>query len=59
MRSFDRAWAELLFSEVDGLHMAGPAGGGGYRNMLTPIVMTQPTFIARERVKTRVETIIA
>jgi hypothetical protein len=59
MRSFDRAWTELLFSEVDGLHMAGPAGGGGYRNMLTPIVMTQPTFIAREQVKTRVETMIA
>jgi hypothetical protein len=31
MRSFNRAWAELLFSEVDGLHMAGPAGGGGRR----------------------------
>ncbi|MDF2765599.1 MAG: hypothetical protein K0S81_2593 [Rhodospirillales bacterium] len=59
MRTFDRGWAELLFSEVDGLHMAGPAGGGGYRNLLTPTVLTQPTFVDRDLVRTRVSMVVA
>ena len=59
MRTFDRGWAELLFSEVDGLHMAGPAGGGGYRNLLTPTVLTQPTFVDRDLVRTRGSMVVA
>ena len=30
------------------------AGGGGYRNSLTPSVLTQPAYIDRELVETRV-----
>lgn len=59
MRTSDRNMAELLLSEVDGLHMGGPAGGGGYRSSIVPGVLTQPTFFDRGQVPTRVTMVIA
>ncbi len=59
MRTFDRDMAEALLSEVDGLHMGGPAGGGGYRSSIVPSVLTQPTFLDREKVPTRVTMVTA
>lgn len=59
MRTADRDTAELLLSEVDGLHMGGPAGGGGYRSSIVPCVLTQPMFLDRDLVPTRVTMVIA
>lgn len=59
MRTFDRDMADALLSEVDGMHMGGPAGGGGYRSSIVPSVLTQPTYFDREKVPTRVTMVTA
>ena len=53
LRSMDRKWADLLLEEIEALWMGGPAGGGGYRGTVTSTVITQPTFIDRALVPTR------
>lgn len=54
MRTDERAWADRLLDEVQGLWLGGPAGGGGFRGCITPSVLTQPTFIDRDKVTTSV-----
>ncbi|WP_323042840.1 acyclic terpene utilization AtuA family protein [Gemmobacter sp.] len=53
LRSPDRRWADLLLEEIEALWMGGPAGGGGYRGTVVPTVITQPTYIPRADVPTR------
>ena len=52
-----REEAEDLLWEVESLLNCGPSGGGGYRGLVTPSVMTYSTFIARDRVSPSVEVI--
>ncbi|WP_339948066.1 acyclic terpene utilization AtuA family protein [uncultured Albimonas sp.] len=54
LRSHDRAWAERLLEEIEGLWMAGPAGGGGFRGRITESVFTRAIHIDRALVPTRV-----
>lgn len=53
LRSPDRRWAERIVGDVESLWMGGPAGGGGFRGRITSSVVTQPTYVARELVKTK------
>jgi hypothetical protein len=59
MRTHDREQAELMLWEVESLLCCGPAGGGGYRGVITPAVMTKSVLIDRDRVKPRVEVMVA
>lgn len=54
LRSRDRAWADRLLEEIEGLWMAGPAGGGGFRGRVTESVFTRAVYIDRGDVPTRV-----
>ncbi|TWG96407.1 uncharacterized protein DUF1446 [Mesorhizobium sp. J18] len=54
LRSRDRQWADRLVADVESLWMGGPAGGGGFRGRVTETVVSQPTYIDRELVQTRV-----
>ena len=58
VRTDDRTVAELLLWEVESLLCAGPAGGGGYRGRITPSVVTHSAYLARDRVETRIETLV-
>jgi len=59
LRTADRAAAEMVLWETEALLCCGPAGGGGYRGRVSPSVMTQSAFIAREAVTPRVEVLTA
>jgi hypothetical protein len=59
MRSRQRGEVEVMLWEVESLLCCGPAGGGGYRGIITPCVMTKSVLIARERVKPTVEVLVA
>ncbi|MGD9803469.1 MAG: acyclic terpene utilization AtuA family protein [Hyphomicrobiaceae bacterium] len=59
MRTADRAACETMLWEVESLLCCGPAGGGGYRGQITPSVVTHSALIERERVKPRVEVVVA
>jgi hypothetical protein len=37
----------------------GPAGGGGFRGSITPCVMTKSVLIERDKVKPRVDILVA
>ncbi len=54
LRASSREQAELLLWEVELLLCCGPAGGGGYRGQITPSVITQSAYLAREEVRPRV-----
>jgi hypothetical protein len=41
--------------EVESLLCCGPAGGGGFRGVITPAVMTKSVLIDRDLVKPRFE----
>lgn len=55
LRAADRELAEALLQEVQGLWIAGPAGGGGYRGRTVPTVETCSVFIDRSLASPRIE----
>jgi hypothetical protein len=55
LRTTNRDEAELMLWEVESLLCCGPAGGGGYRGVITPAVETKSILIARGLVKPTVE----
>ncbi|MEZ5855563.1 MAG: acyclic terpene utilization AtuA family protein, partial [Hyphomicrobiaceae bacterium] len=59
MRTADRAACETMLWEVESLLCCGPAGGGGYRGQITPSVVTHSALIDRDRVRPRVEVLVA
>jgi hypothetical protein len=59
LRTREREAAELMLWEVEALLCCGPAGGGGYRGMISPAVITKSALIGRDRVKTGVEVMTA
>ncbi len=59
LRTTDRAACETMLWEVESLLCCGPAGGGGYRGQITPSVVTHSALIARDRVRPRVEVLVA
>jgi acyclic terpene utilization AtuA family protein len=54
-RTASREEAELLLWEVEALLCCGPAGGGGYRGVITPAIMTKSVLIDRAMVHPRFE----
>jgi len=55
LRTTNREEAELMLWEVESLLCCGPAGGGGFRGVITPAVMTKSVLIDRDLVKPRFE----
>jgi hypothetical protein len=51
LRTTEREHAELMLWEVESLLCCGPAGGGGFRGVITPAVMTKSALIDRALVK--------
>jgi hypothetical protein len=51
LRSGKKEDAELMLWEVESLLCCGPAGGGGYRGVISPCVMTKSVLIPRERIR--------
>ena len=47
IRTTSREDAELLLWEVESLLCCGPAGGGGFRGVITPAIMTKSVLINR------------
>jgi hypothetical protein len=50
-RTTKREEAELLLWEVESLLCCGPAGGGGFRGVITPAIMTKSVLIDRTIVR--------
>lgn len=50
-RTANREEAELLLWEVEALLCCGPAGGGGYRGVITPAILTKSVLIDRAIVR--------
>ena len=59
IRALGREPAEIMLWEVESLLCCGPAGGGGFRGSITPCVMTKSVLIERDRVKPRVDILVA
>jgi len=59
LRSRAKEDAELMLWEVESLLCCGPAGGGGYRGVIVPCVMTKSVLIERERVKPTLQVMVA
>ena len=59
LRARDRSVAETMLWEVESLLCCGPAGGGGFRGVITPAVMTKSILIDRASVKPTVEVLVA
>jgi hypothetical protein len=51
LRTTNREQAEVMLWEVESLLCCGPAGGGGYRGVITPAVETKSVLIDRGLVK--------
>jgi len=51
LRTTNRDEAELMLWEVESLLCCGPAGGGGYRGVITPAVETKSILVDRGLVK--------
>ncbi|MFN3988447.1 MAG: acyclic terpene utilization AtuA family protein [Rhodocyclaceae bacterium] len=49
-----RSEVERALQEVEALYTTGPAGGGGVRTALTPLMNSTSVFVERERVAPRV-----
>ena len=47
-RTTNREAAELVLWEVEALLCCGPAGGGGFRGVITPAIMTKSVLIDRD-----------
>jgi hypothetical protein len=58
LRTTNRDEAELMLWEVESLLCCGPAGGGGYRGVITPAVETKSVLIERGLVKPRFEVFV-
>ena len=54
-RTNDPEEAELLLWEVEALLCCGPAGGGGFRGVITPAIMTKSVLIDRSIVRPKFE----
>ncbi len=52
--TFDRNEGERLLDEVEALYCTGPAGGGGVRRRLTPVLRSASCLVPRDAVETRV-----
>ena len=50
-RTANREDAELLLWEVEALLCCGPAGGGGFRGVIMPAIMTKSVLIDRALVR--------
>src|SRR6185437_4264919 len=59
LRTTRRDEAELMLWEVESLLCCGPAGGGGFRGSITPVVMTKSVLIDRALVHPTVELFVA
>ncbi len=59
LRTTDREQAELMLWEVESLLCCGPAGGGGFRGVITPAVTTRSVLVDRAVVKPRVEVFVS
>jgi hypothetical protein len=59
LRTRDRSVAETMLWEVEALLCCGPAGGGGFRGMITPAVVTKSVLIDRSLVTPTVEVLVA
>jgi hypothetical protein len=59
LRTVQRERAETMLWEVESLLCCGPAGGGGFRGVITPAVMTKSVLIDRALVKPRFEMLVA
>jgi hypothetical protein len=59
LRTPSRDEAELMLWEVESLLCCGPAGGGGFRGVITPAVMTKSVLIDRTLVKPTCEILVA
>ena len=58
LRTTDREQAELMLWEVESLLCCGPAGGGGYRGVITPAVETKSVLIDRSLVQPTFEILV-
>ena len=58
LRTTDREQAELMLWEVESLLCCGPAGGGGYRGVITAAVETKSVLIDRSLVKPTFEVLV-
>lgn len=54
-RTPDRGAAGRIGREVEALYTNGPAGGGGARGAVTPVLEVSPTFVDADTVRARVE----
>jgi hypothetical protein len=59
LRTTEREQAELVLWEVESLLCCGPAGGGGYRGVITPAVETKSILIDRDLVKPTFEILVS
>ena len=59
LRSGKKEDAELMLWEVESLLCCGPAGGGGYRGVITPCVMTKSVLIPRARIRPTTDILVA
>ncbi|GBD44537.1 hypothetical protein HRbin40_02026 [bacterium HR40] len=58
-RSIDREEVEFVLWEVEAMLCCGPAGGGGFRARLGPVVETRSCFLPRAQVRPCVEVLRA
>ena len=58
LRTTEREQADLMLWEVESLLCCGPAGGGGYRGVITPAVETKSVLIDRGLVKPTFEILV-
>jgi len=58
LRTTEREQAELMLWEVESLLCCGPAGGGGYRGVITPAVETKSVLIDRNLVNPTFEILV-
>ena len=59
LRTPDRILAETMLWEVESLLCCGPAGGGGFRGVITAAVVTKSILIDRRLVTPTVEVMVA
>jgi hypothetical protein len=59
LRTTEREQAELVLWEVESLLCCGPAGGGGYRGVITPAVETKSILIDRDLVNPTFEILVS
>jgi Acyclic terpene utilisation family protein AtuA len=59
MRCSNRETVEMMLWEVESLLCCGPAGGGGYRGLISPSVITHSCLFARNLVKPTCRILVA